>query len=80
MSDYTGPGNYEILPFDAQNMSLNVWGGATTAGTAIKLYINTVDGRKQLNVRGGDKKDGTEIITYEITDQVNTQFILKAVV
>lgn len=37
MSDYTGPGNYEILPFDAQNMSLNVWGGATTAGTAIKL-------------------------------------------
>ena len=38
MSDYTGPGMYEIIPYNAQNMSLNVWGGATKAGTQVKLY------------------------------------------
>ncbi|CAN9203465.1 unnamed protein product [Alternaria alternata] len=41
MSDYTGPGMYEILPKHAPEMSLNVWGGATTAGTPIKLYPRT---------------------------------------
>ena len=37
MSDYTGPGLYEIIPYHAQNMSLNVWGGGTKAGTQVKL-------------------------------------------
>jgi hypothetical protein len=37
MSDYTGPGIYEILPRYAQEMSLNVWGNAETAGTPVKL-------------------------------------------
>ncbi|KAL1792889.1 hypothetical protein ACET3X_009396 [Alternaria dauci] len=41
MSDYTGPGMYEILPKHAPEMSLNVWGGATKAGTPIKLYQRT---------------------------------------
>lgn len=37
MSDYTGPGIYEILPKYVPEMSVNVWGGATTAGTSVKL-------------------------------------------
>jgi len=37
MSDYTGPGLYEILPKYVPSMSLNVWGAATTAGTQVKL-------------------------------------------
>jgi len=37
MSDYSGPGLYEIVPNYAQDMSLNVWGGAKTAGTQVKL-------------------------------------------
>ncbi|CAE7033608.1 hypothetical protein P3342_007107 [Pyrenophora teres f. teres] len=155
MSDYSGPGLYEIIPQHAQKMSLNVWGGATTAGTAVKLYdrtpsaknthfeivaaggssakpeigdreyhiiagnsglylayddagkvtvqlrapldtsirwklayagngafcINSVNGKKQLNVRGGGKENGTEVITYDLSaTSENAQFILKAVV
>ncbi|KAL1653698.1 hypothetical protein SLS61_003846 [Didymella pomorum] len=38
MSDYSGDGVYEILPKHAQDMRLKVWGGASTAGTPIKLY------------------------------------------
>ncbi|KAF3050856.1 hypothetical protein E8E11_009667 [Didymella keratinophila] len=41
MSDYPGDGVYEILPKHAQSMSLNVWGGASIAGTPIKLYPRT---------------------------------------
>jgi len=37
MSDYTGPGIYEILPNNAPDKSLNVWGGGTATGTPIKL-------------------------------------------
>jgi len=37
MSDYSGPGVYEIIPKHAQDMSLNVWGGASTSGTSVKL-------------------------------------------
>jgi hypothetical protein len=29
---------YEILPKHAPEMSFNAWGGATTAGTPIKIY------------------------------------------
>ncbi|RMZ70335.1 agglutinin ssa [Pyrenophora seminiperda CCB06] len=45
MSDYTGPGLYEILPIYAQTMSLNVWGNEKTAGTAVKLYNRTADAK-----------------------------------
>ncbi|PSN71219.1 hypothetical protein BS50DRAFT_487014 [Corynespora cassiicola Philippines] len=38
MSDYSGPGVYEIVPFHANGMSLNVWGGGKSAGTQVKLY------------------------------------------
>ncbi|KAF1923731.1 uncharacterized protein M421DRAFT_74449 [Didymella exigua CBS 183.55] len=38
MSDYSGPGTYTIHPKHAPNMSLDVWGGATSAGTPLKLY------------------------------------------
>ncbi|KAF2627068.1 hypothetical protein BU25DRAFT_393664 [Macroventuria anomochaeta] len=153
MSDYTGPGIYEILPKHAQDMSLNVWAGANTAGTQVKLYsrtpgarnsqfaivaaggtqgkpekgdreyhiiavnsglyvasndaiqvttelrspleasirwklqhagngafyINSVVTGKQLNVRGGGKESGTEIITYPPTEGANSQFLLKSV-
>ncbi|KAI4666530.1 uncharacterized protein J4E79_002569 [Alternaria viburni] len=41
MSDYTGPGLYEILPRYAPEMSLNVWGAATKEGTQVKLYQRT---------------------------------------
>ncbi|KAI4948940.1 hypothetical protein J4E91_005402 [Alternaria rosae] len=41
MSDYTGPGLYEIIPKYVPSMSLNVWGAATTAGTQVKLYPRT---------------------------------------
>ncbi|KAF1364079.1 hypothetical protein EJ07DRAFT_162590 [Lizonia empirigonia] len=41
MSDYTGPGVYEILPKHAPEMSVNIWGGSTAAGTALKLYQRT---------------------------------------
>ncbi|CAN9381618.1 unnamed protein product [Alternaria alternata] len=41
MSDYTGPGMYEILPKHAPEMSLNVWSAGKTAGTPIKLYPRT---------------------------------------
>lgn len=37
MSDYSGAGTYMIHPKHAPNMSLDVWGGATTAGTPLKL-------------------------------------------
>lgn len=37
MSDYTGPGIYEIIPHHAQTMSLNIWGGGPEVGTAVKI-------------------------------------------
>jgi len=37
MSDYTGPGIYEILPKNAPEMSLNVWGGGTETGASVKI-------------------------------------------
>ncbi|KAI1546886.1 agglutinin ssa-like protein [Pyrenophora tritici-repentis] len=152
MSDYSGPGLYEIIPQHAQKMSVNVWGGATTAGTEVKLYDRTptaknthfeivaaggtsakpeigdreyhiiagnsglylacddadkitvqlrapldasirwklahvgngafcVNGKKQLNVRGAGKENGTEMIMYDMSPKSeNAQFILKAVV
>ncbi|EUC33404.1 hypothetical protein COCVIDRAFT_91994 [Bipolaris victoriae FI3] len=41
-------------------------------------YINHVDGKKQLNVRGGAKEEGTELITYQMATAPNCQFILRA--
>ncbi|KAJ8112548.1 hypothetical protein OPT61_g5109 [Boeremia exigua] len=153
MSDYSGPGIYEIVPVSAPGMNLNVWGGAQTPGTQLKLYPRTSSGRntqfaivasggtqgkpekgdreylliavnsglyiasnddalvttelrsptdgtirwrlqhagngafyinnagtgKQLNVRGGAKETGTEIIVYSPTEAGNSQFFLKAV-
>ncbi|KFY07251.1 hypothetical protein V492_07322 [Pseudogymnoascus sp. VKM F-4246] len=38
MSDYTGPGVYEISPANALGKRVSAWGGATTSGTAVKLY------------------------------------------
>ncbi|KAF2137334.1 uncharacterized protein K452DRAFT_321883 [Aplosporella prunicola CBS 121167] len=38
MSDYTGPGIYEIVPRIATNKALNVWGGGNKAGTPVRLY------------------------------------------
>ncbi|KAH6642393.1 ricin B lectin domain-containing protein [Boeremia exigua] len=152
MSDYSGSGVYELVPMNAQDMSLNVWGGAQSPGTQVKLYprtasarntqfaivaaggtqgkaekgdreyliiacnsglyvaandamqvttelrspldlsvrwklqhagngafyINNVGTGKQLNVRGGYKESGTEIITYMLTENGNAQFVLKA--
>jgi len=39
MSDYTGPGTYTIIPMNARDKSLNLWGGGNSKpGTQIKLY------------------------------------------
>ncbi|KAJ9650276.1 hypothetical protein H2198_010411 [Neophaeococcomyces mojaviensis] len=38
MSDYTGPGLYEIVPVVAQDKNLNVWTGTKDQGAQIKLY------------------------------------------
>ncbi|KAL7778163.1 hypothetical protein CFE70_004839 [Pyrenophora teres f. teres 0-1] len=124
MSDYSGPGLYEIIPQHAQKMSLNVWAGGSSAKPEIGdreyhiiagnsgLYLAyddagkvtvqlrapldtsirwklayagngafCVNGKKQLNVRGGGKENGTEVITYDLSaTSENAQFILKAVV
>lgn len=37
MSDYTGPGLYEIVPVVAQDKNLNVWTGTKDQGAQIKL-------------------------------------------
>ncbi|KAI1516062.1 Ricin-type beta-trefoil lectin domain containing protein [Pyrenophora tritici-repentis] len=43
--------------------------------------INSVNGKKQLNVRGAGKENGTEMIMYDMSPKSeNAQFILKAVV
>jgi hypothetical protein len=37
MSDYSGPGIYNISPFHAPEMELDVWGGDTKEGAQVKL-------------------------------------------
>ncbi|MCJ1251248.1 hypothetical protein MMC30_008479 [Trapelia coarctata] len=41
MSDFTGPGVYSIIPRHADTQCINLWGGAATNGTGIKLYRKT---------------------------------------
>lgn len=37
MSDYTGPGVYEMVPCNAPERRVSVWGGGSASGTAVKL-------------------------------------------
>ena len=34
---WSGPGLYEIVPYQAPTLSTNSWGGGTTAGEDVKL-------------------------------------------
>ncbi|USP74422.1 hypothetical protein yc1106_01696 [Curvularia clavata] len=41
------------------------------------FYINHASDSKQLNIRGGGKDEGTEVITYGLATSANCQFLLK---
>ncbi|KAG9001536.1 hypothetical protein FRB94_004687 [Tulasnella sp. JGI-2019a] len=58
MSNFSGPGVYMVIPTNAKEMCLDVWGGGSNPGAPVRLDYNGMDRENQIwevVAAGGDR-------------------------